>query len=230
MEEKNELSDILLDKNKNDASKKKKVLLLIIALVLLFLLVLIGMKIFNTSGTKTNKLNMVLPPEPTTVKTKQKEDLFKQVPIVEENTSKENSFNTMVEKLKKKEQKENINTEVANKNPQPTKTDKTNAPIETKILKATKIIAKKTSKKKIKIFKSNIYIQVGVNYRFKPNKKYLLKIKKLGYDYRLYNTKIGGKKVVKTLIGPYKNETEAKRALTKIKKNVNKAAFIYIIR
>ncbi len=230
MEEKNELSDILLDKNKNNASKKKKILLLVIALILLFLLVLIGMKIFNKSETKTNKLNMVLPPEPTTVNTKQKDDLFKQVPIVEENTSKENNFNAMVEKLKKKEQKENINTQVAKKNLQPTEENKTIEPIETKILKTTKKIAKKNSKTKQEFFKNNIYIQVGVNYRFKPNKKYLLKIKKLGYHYRLYNTKIGGKKVVKTLIGPYKNRTEAKKALIKIKKNINKAAFMYIIR
>ncbi len=171
MEEKNELSDILLDKNKNNASKKKKILLLVIALILLFLLILIGMKIFNTSGTKTNKLNMVLPPEPTAVSTKQKDDLFKQVPIVEENTSKENNFNTMVEKLKNKEQKENINTQTANEKVQPKETNKAITPAETKILKKEKKIVKKISKAKQEIFKSNIYIQVGVNYRFEPRKK-----------------------------------------------------------
>jgi len=230
MEEKNELSDILLDKNKNNGSKKKKILLLVIALILLFLLILVGMKIFNTSITKTNKLNMVLPPEPTAINTKQKDDLFKQVPIVEENTSKENNFNTMVEKLKNKEQKENINTQTVNNKVQQKEANKAIIPTETKIFKKAKKIVKKSSKEKQEMFKSNIYIQVGVNYRFEPSKKYLSKIKKLGYHYRLYSTKIGGKKAVKTLIGPYKNKIEAKRALIKIKRNINKAAFIYVIR
>ncbi len=232
MEEKNELSDIILDnKNSKDSKKIKKILILSIILLLIFILAIVGVKFFNKPEVKKNNFNIVLPPEPTTKNTPKKEELFKQVPIIEENsTTQKDNFNVMVEKLKNKEKKKEKSIQNIQKNKQREKSlvkhPKDKKDIKTALVKASK--DKKIAKKEI--IKSNIYIQVGVTFKTKPEKKYLQKITKAGYNYKLYNLKISGKKATKILIGPYKSRKLARVKLLKIKKEINKAAFIYVIK
>ena len=65
MQEKNELSDIILDnKNNSNSTKTKKILFLAIILILIFIFAVIGMKLFNKPEVKKNHFNIVLPPEP----------------------------------------------------------------------------------------------------------------------------------------------------------------------
>ncbi len=234
MEEKNELSDIMLDKNNNKTSKIKKILLIVIVFIVLFLLILVGMKLLNKPVTKKNNFNIVLPPEPTAkTQTKQNTDtLFKQVPIIEENSSQKNNFNAMVEKLKKRElQKQTTTKQPIAKQPiinQESKKTVNNIKKALSKIKKHYVPRKKTTKKRYS--KNNVYIQVGVTFVTKPSKNYLRKISKLGYKYTLYKIKISGKEATKILIGPYNSGKSAQKNISKIKKEINKAAFIYVIR
>jgi len=229
MEEKNELSDIILDnKSSNSSTKVKKILFLSIILVLIFIFAIIGMKLFNKPEVKKNHFNIVLPPEPSSKVKPKQEELFKQVPIIEENDTKtKNNFNAMVEKLKSKEQTQEKAVQKIQKNEQKT-VDKN---IKQKDIK-TALSKVKTNTKPIKksVQSGNTYIQVGVTFRTKPDKKYLRKISKAGYSYKLYSLKIANKSATKILIGPYKNRKTAIVNLAKIKKDINKAAFIYTIK
>ncbi len=230
MEEKNELSDIILDNQNSGGSKKiKKILILSIILVLIFIFAIVGMKLFNKPVVKKNHFNIVLPPEPVAKSEPKKEELFKQVPIIEENsTAAKDDFNAMVEKLKNKEQAKEKTVKNIQKNSPKTVVSKQpkQKNVKTALAKAKKNIkpVKKT------LSPGNIYIQVGVTFKTKPDKKYLQKILKAGYSYKLYSLKISGKNATKILIGPYKNRKIAVENLTKIKKAINKAAFIYIIK
>lgn len=238
MEEKNELSDIILDnKNNSGSSKIKKILILSIILLLIFIFAILGMKFFNKPEVKKNNFNIVLPPEPKTKNKPKADELFKQVPIIEENSSvSKDNFNAMVEKLKNKEQtkkegatndQKNTQQVVSNKKPKPKPKLKAKAKnVKTALAKA---------KKSIKRFKKttlsgSTYIQVGVTFKTKPNKKFLQKVVKAGYSYKLYTLRISGKNATKILIGPYKNTKDAKLNLSKIKREINKAAFIYVIK
>jgi len=230
MEEKNELSDIILDNKGGDNSKKvKKILILSIILVLIFIFAVVGMKLFNKPEVKKNHFNIVLPPEPAAKSEPKKEELFKQVPIIEENsTATKDNFNAMVEKLKNKEQvKEKTLQNIQKNTPNTIATQKPKQKnIKTVLAKAKKSI--KSGEKTLSL--GNTYIQVGVTFKTKPNKKYLQKISKAGYSYKLYSLKISGKNATKILIGPYKDRKTAKAILPKIKKAINKAAFIYAIK
>lgn len=231
MEEKNELSDIILDnKNSEGSNKIKKILILSIILLLIFIFAIAGVKFFNKPEVKKNNFNIVLPPEPTTKKTTKKEELFKQVPIIEENSSaSKDNFNAMVEKLKNKEQTKEKSITNTQKNKQQ-KEIISKTPKEKDIKSAlTKALKHKKVVKKIDL-KSRVYIQVGVTFKTKPDKKYLHKIAKAGYSYKLYTLKISGKKATKILVGPYKDKKDARSNLMKVKKEINKAAFIYVIK
>lgn len=223
MEEKNELSDIILDNKKNSSGKTKKILFLAIILVLIFIFAIVGMKLFNKPEVKKNHFNIVLPPEPSAKVEPKKEELFKQVPIVEEkNTTQKDNFNAMVEKLKNKEQQKEktVKTTVKKAEKTPAKDVKT---VLNNVKKQTKSVKKPA-------VAGNTYIQVGVTFKTKPDKKYLQKISKAGYSYKLYSIKISGKNATKILVGPYKDRKTAKSNLSKVKKDINKAAFIYVIK
>jgi len=75
----------------------------------------------------------------------------------------------------------------------------------------------------------NFYVQVG-SFSGKPHHTLLYNITSKGYRYRLIQFPIGKKQVSKLLIGPYTHRAEAKAVLPKIKKQIQKAAFIAEIR
>lgn len=68
--------------------------------------------------------------------------------------------------------------------------------------------------------KKYYYVQVG-SFKAKPTQRYLRKISKLGLPYKVKKTSI-----YKVLVGPYRKETTARRMLPKVKRNLNKNAFI----
>jgi len=112
MEEKNELSDIILEKDDNKSMKVKRILIIVALMILVFLVVLVVMKVVNKPDPRTETTKLVLPPQPTSqqVEPKKEDDLFKQVPIVEEENKKE-SFEEMVKSLKEKEIKKQTEIE-----------------------------------------------------------------------------------------------------------------------
>ena len=92
--------------------------------------------------------------------------------------------------------------------------------------KSAKVVNKsKTPKKDVtKIEKKSTskyyYVQVG-SFKRKPSAGYIRKIHALGLP-----TKVKQTNIYKVLIGPYKKESTARNILAKVKKNLNKSAFI----
>ncbi len=237
MENKNELSDIVLEKDDGKILKAKRVLIIIAILIILFLAVILSMKLFNTADNSKTP-NLVLPPAPTaSVKNIQKdEELFKQVPIIEENNTKKDNFENIVKNLKNKETKvQQLETKKADKTAMDT--NKTQVqPVVKPIVKAKVAQIKprkkenKTTKTKKSSEKKGTYIQVGATSKHSPDKTFLKKISAQKLDYRLLPITIKGKKITKILVGPFNSRKIAKENLSKVKRHLNKNAFIYIVR
>ena len=134
MENRSELSDIVLEKGDGKTLKLKRILILVAFLILVFLVALASMKMMHKEGGKeTSKL--ILPPEPTTqdVPVSKDDQLFKQVPIIEENPKKE-SFEEMIKTLKEKEvQKQEEAKNKEGTQPATTPKAETTKPVETKV-------------------------------------------------------------------------------------------------
>ena len=191
-------------------------------------LTIVIMKAFNKEEKK-NEYDLLLPPEPKSSVKSADEELFKQVPIIEEKSDKKKSFDEMVKKLKEKEVVKKTQEPVASTVQTPTEE------VEKKIETPTKEVAKKvdTATKAASDGLSaskGIYVQIGATSQVNPDKKFLKKVTQNGYGYALYRIDVKGKTVTKILIGPYSDLAKAKAALSDIKKSVNKEAFIYKIR
>lgn len=238
MENRNELSDIVLEKGDSKTLKLKRILILVAFLILVFLVALASMKMMNKEPSKeTSKL--ILPPEPSAQEAPVTKDdqLFKQVPIIEENPKKE-SFEEMIKTLKEKEAQKQEEAKVKESATQ------TTAPIKSETPKVTETKPKEESVKK-EVAKpkeapapvsqqstsadAGIYIQVGA-VATTPEQKVLNDIKSKGFEYRLYKTVVNGNNVTKILIGPYAKSEDAQNALVSVRASLNKNAFIYRIK
>ena len=238
MENRNELSDIVLEKGDNKTLKLKRILILVAFLILVFLVALASMKMMNKEPSKeTSKL--ILPPEPSAQEAPVTKDdqLFKQVPIIEENPKKE-SFEEMIKTLKEKEAQKQEEAKVKESATQ------TTAPIKNETPKVTETKPKEENVKK-EVAKpkeapapvsqqstsadAGIYIQVGA-VATTPEQKVLNDIKSKGFEYRLYKTVVNGNNVTKILIGPYVKSEDAQNALVSVRASLNKNAFIYRIK
>ena len=122
----NDLSDIILEKSVKKTEKTKKIMLLVASLVLFFLIVLIIVKILNKDSTSTSDNNIaqstqITPIESTTQPTQESEDalfssaesenreneqLFKQEPIIEQDSDTDLKFEEMVRKLKEQDEQQ----------------------------------------------------------------------------------------------------------------------------
>jgi DedD protein len=233
MEDKNELSDIVLEKTGNKTLKAKRILIIIAILIIIFLAVILSMKLINRPNQNTQP-KLILPPEPTTSvqKIKKDEQLFKQVPIIEENSTKQDSFENMVKSLKEKEIKKARITQA----PEP-KTQKQTVQtiVAPKVIQTVVKPIRKTAKKKVanivsKKATTGVYVQVGATSKYSPDKKFLKSISDKKYNYRLLPIVINGKKITKILIGPFKTNKLARENLGKIKSSINKNAFIYRVK
>jgi DedD protein len=243
MEDKNELSDIVLEKDDNKAVKTKRILVIVALLILVFLLVLVVMRVINKPEATNTQSKLVLPPEPVVkeVDTKNDDQLFKQVPIIEEEASKKESFEEMVRSLKEKEINkqttipEETQTQVKEtvKEELPKVTQK--APVEQIVQpavekKAAEIVPQPKVQVKSTEATSGIYVQVGATSKLTPSKKFLDTIASQNYEYKLLPITVKDTKVTKILIGPFANTEDAKKALANIKTSINKDAFIYRVK
>ena len=77
-----------------------------------------------------------------------------------------------------------------------------------------------TNKVKTKSSKKYYYVQVG-SYKRKPSAAYMRKIHAQGLP-----TKVKKTNIYKVLVGPYRKESTARSVLVKVKKKLNKSAFI----
>ena len=240
MENRNELSDIVLEKGDTKTLKMKRILILVAFLILVFLVALASMKVANKDESKdTSKL--ILPPEPTQETQIPKDDqLFKQVPIIEENPKKE-SFEDMIKTLKEKEAQKQEEAKGTEAKPKESATTSATPPVKETLPKV-KEETKKEATKTQPLLRSTeisdtpsgsanagIYVQVGA-VATTPDAKQLSDIKSKGFEYKLYPTVVNGNKVTKILIGPYAKSSDAESALVLIRSSVNKNAFIYRVK
>ncbi len=77
---------------------------------------------------------------------------------------------------------------------------------------------------------SGYFIQVGATAKSFPDKRFLTKIKRAGFDYIVHGVTIKGKHIKKVLVGPYSTRADAKSALGSVKANINPSAYIYRIK
>lgn len=77
---------------------------------------------------------------------------------------------------------------------------------------------------------SGYFIQVGATAKSFPDKRFLTKIKRAGFDYIVHGVTIKGKHIKKVLVGPYSTRDGAKNALGGVKANINPSAYIYRIK
>lgn len=233
----NELSDIVLEKGDHKTVKVKRILILAAFLILVFLVSLASMKMMNKdNGKDTSKL--ILPPEPTQETQLPKDDqLFKQVPIIEENPKKE-SFEDMIKTLKEKEVAKQEEAKVKDGGASKADTTKVvdtkaketpTAPVTPKkeVAKPTTPVA--TTPIQTGSAGAGIYVQVGA-VATAPEQRVLNDIKSKGFEYKIYPTVVNGNNVNKILIGPYVNSADAENALANIRSSINKNAFIYRIK
>jgi len=235
MENRNELSDIVLEKGDSKTVKLKRLLILVAFLILIFLVALASMKMMNKDDAK-NTSKLILPPEPTTqeVPVTKDDQLFKQVPIIEENPKKE-SFEDMIKTLKEKEvqKQEEAKAKEVVVPVAPTKPEAIKTPeVKTKEATPPKKEAskpKETPTTPTGSADAGYYIQVGA-VATNPEQKVLNDIKTKGFEYRLYKTVVNGNDVTKILVGPYAKSEDAQSALPSVRASLNKNAFIYRVK
>lgn len=242
MEDKNELSDIVLEKDDGTKSMKlKRILVIAAVLVLLFLAILIVMRALN-KPEQSDQARLVLPPEPQSAPLSNEEQLFQQVPIIEEDEKE--SFEDMVKKLKEKEIERTSEPKqelASQEKPAPVKSEiekvdsvEPKATPKPKTKETQKSAPKKTASKPVtnkikdsKIASSGTYIQVASIFKNNPDPSYLKSLEKKGYDYRLYKTTSKDQTLTKVLIGPFGSSNDAREALANIRKDLVEGAFIF---
>ncbi len=219
----NELNDIILNKG-NRVNSNKKILLAIATLGVILIVVIMLMNSLSSNGTN-NLPQAVLPPEPQTQAAQPDEEpLFKEVNVVQEKPSKETDLDAIAKKLKaeslQKTKKELLSKPAAD--------------VETKKVINQKPIVNKSVQKQIKpkqttpkqtaqkVIKGSYYIQVGSFSKYAPNKRFLNKIKSLGFSYSYHKIR----DLNKVLVGPFNSKDDAKTARRKLRSKVEPGAFL----
>ncbi len=209
MNDKNELNDIILNKDTNNNSNKK-VVLAVATLGVILIIVVMLMNSLSSNGTD-NLPQAVLPEEPQgQVLQTQEEPLFEEV-VVEEETSSDEDLALIAQKLKEESLAE-TSVEVI----------EVQTPVIEKKPVAKKPVVAKTVTPISKASTVSYYIQVGSFSKYKPNKKFLDSITKLGYSYKFHKVA----NLNKVLVGPFKNAHEAKNARRTLRSKVEPGSFL----
>jgi len=230
MEEKNGLNDIILQKN-NSTNNNKKIILAVATLGIILIIVVVLMNSLTSSGTNNLPQQPILP-EPLSAPEKKEnsasneydEPLFEDVEVIEDEDNFNQNLSQIAQKLKEESlQEEFIDIEepvqriVHKPKPKP-------------IVRPKKIVKKHAPKKdtvlKKTILSGRYYIQVGSFSRYTPNKKFLKSITDKGYHYKYHKVTVKSKEVNKILVGPFKTESEARKALKSVRKDIVAGAFL----
>jgi DedD protein len=218
MDDKNELSDIVLNKG-NASGSNKKIILAVATLGVVLIVVVMLMNSMNSSTTN-NLPQAVLPPKPqkeAVKETAKNEPLFEEVKVIQDDTSSDADLDKIAQKLK---QESAAQESPALENSAPVKT----APVVAKksVKKVTKPVQQRATVKQSAPSSVKYYIQVGSFSKYKPNKKFLSSIKKLGFNYKFYKAS----NLNKVLVGPFKTRKEANNAKRVLRTKVEPGAFL----
>ncbi|MEA3331159.1 MAG: SPOR domain-containing protein [Campylobacterota bacterium] len=212
MQEKNELNDIILNRD-GATSSNKKIILAVATLGIILIIVVLLMNTLTSSGTD-NLPQAVLPPEPKakTVVQTQDEPLFEEVEVIEEESANNNNLDQIAQRLKEESQ-----AEVAVV--QESKPVQKEAPKKVVTKKKAVPVVKTTSTK-------SYYVQVGSFSKYTPNKKFLQSITDKGFTYKYHKVTKNSKTLNKVLVGPFNNEKNARSALRTIRSSIEAGAFL----
>lgn len=224
MEDKNELSDIVLNKG-GSANSNKKIILAIATLGVVLIVVVMLMNSINSQGTN-NLPQAVIPPEPKAQQNSdmelEKEPLFEEVEVIQDNGATDQDLDQIAKKLKEQssdeeEVVESVKTE-SKASTKPVTTAKVTTakekPVVTKTVK--KVSVPTTTHAGV------YFIQVGSFSKYTPNKKFLNSITNLGYKYSYHKVD----NINKVLVGPFKSRTEANNAKKVLRAKVEPGAFL----
>jgi len=219
MDDKNELSDIVLNKNSTSGSNKK-IVLAVATLGIVLIIVVMLMNSMNSNSTE-NLPQAVLPPKPqkeVTQENVQEDPLFEEVEVIEDESTTDAELDKIAQKLKQESQIETPKSAPVKKTPVK------KVPV-VKKKTVTKVSPTYTTKKKVSHTATSsikYYIQVGSFSKYEPNKKFLQKIKSLGFPYTYH--KVGT--LNKVLVGPFKTREEANNAKKVLRTKVEPGAFL----
>jgi DedD protein len=231
MQDKNELSDIVLNKSEVSNSKKKTIL----AVATLGIVLIIVVLLMKPSSSEQDDMMQPVPPKPqsaliannddtqeSTLKDEPQEPLFEEVEVIEEEPATEADLDQIAQKLKEESRQESVAavesvTKVVQEAP-------------SKVVAKTKAVTKKvatTPKKRVTsankaVAQGHYYIQVGSFSKYEPNKKFINSITSLGYNYKYH--KVGN--LNKVLVGPFPTRDEANRAKKVLRSKVEPGAFL----
>ena len=212
MDDKNELSDIVLNKG-NSSGSNKKLILAVATLGVVLIIVVMLMNSMN-SGSTDNLPQAVLPPKPqkeVVQDTPKDEPLFEEVTVMEDDASSDADLDKIAQKLKEESAQEEESAPVKA------------APVAKKSAKkVTKKAVAKPAVAQTATTSVKYYIQVGSFSKYQPNKKFLSSIKKLGFNYKFH--KVGT--LNKVLVGPFKTRKEANNAKRVLRAKVEPGAFL----
>ncbi|MBN2895919.1 MAG: SPOR domain-containing protein [Campylobacterales bacterium] len=237
MEEKNELNDIILNRNNSNGSNKK----LLLAVATLSLILIIVVVIMNSlqSQSNDNLPQAVLPPEPVTQSTAapQEDPLFEPVEVIEEKVDEDEKLHQIAQKLKQQSQQTQqtaqAQEEVVIAEPTPLTPPKAEpAPVQNtpkpqtlpavaKVPEFPKAVATPAG-----VIKGKHYIQVGSFSKPVPSNTLIKKIEASGFAYMYHKVESGGKSMTKVLIGPYNSDAEARKALGEVRRVIESGAFL----
>lgn len=213
MQEKNELNDIILNKD-NGVNGNKKIILVVATLGVVLIIVIMLMNSLTSNGTD-NLPQAVLPPEPKSISAEQavEEPLFEDVDVVEEPKINDDNLNKIAQRLKEESKTEAIPEEKAKaiQKAAPVKVE-TKAALETKTVKPAST--------------PSYFIQVGSFSRYEPNAKFLKSITDKGFKYQYYKVTDNAKTLNKVLVGPFDSEKDARNALKTVKSSIEPGAFL----
>jgi DedD protein len=235
MEDKNGLNDIILKKN-NPANNNKKIILAVATLGIILIIVVVLMNSLSSNGN-SNLPQPILPDPLTTPDKKAKtqtdeynEPLFEDVEVVEDDSDYNQNLSQIAQKLKE----ESLHDDVIDIEEPVQRVVHKPKPKPKTVVKHTpkpKHVVKKQSPKKEYINKKSVtsgryYIQVGSFSRYTPNKRFLKSITDKGYSYKYHKVTVKNKEINKILVGPFKTEHEARKALKSVRKDIVAGAFL----
>jgi len=213
MDDKNELSDIVLNKG-NASGSNKKIILAVATLGVVLIVVVMLMNSMNSKSTN-NLPQAVLPPKPQkemTKETTKSEPLFEEVKVMQDDTSSDADLDKIAQKLKQESATEEKVTPVKS------------APVVRKksVKQVSKPVQKRATTTQTAASSVKYYIQVGSFSKYKPNKKFLGSIKNLGFNYKFHKVS----NLNKVLVGPFKTRKEANNAKRVLRAKVEPGAFL----
>jgi len=229
MDEKNELNDIILNRNSGN-SGMKKLMLAVASLAILLIIVVVIMSSLNSGGT-ANLPQPIEPPQSNQVPSPVEDDPLFEPMAIDETASEEESLDNVAKKIKEQSQNSELiagpdemieeETEVV----VPAKYEKPVKEEPKQVTTTTKKPAVKKAEAKPAVT-GRYYIQVGSFGRFAPDKKFLQKITNSGYSYIIHDAKVNGVSMTKVLVGPYATDKAARKDLPSVRSKIEPGAFL----